>query len=115
MSGRRPWVYGVLLICLAAAGCRGGMASRRSITKAEPPLVETPGGSSSGVIEAAPNARPVTMVDRHPLLSKPREYYETSGQNRVVKAAAATVVGIPAGIVGELRQIVRGQPAAVNY
>jgi hypothetical protein len=29
-----------------------------------------------------------------------------------VKATAATVIGIPAGIVGEMRQIVVGQPAA---
>jgi hypothetical protein len=28
----------------------------------------------------------------------------------VVKAAAATVIGIPAGIFGELKQIVGGRP-----
>ena len=65
---------------------------------------------SKAVAESAPT-RAVTFIDRHPLFWKPRDYYEGSGSNPVVKTATATVIGIPAGIVGELRQIVSGVPA----
>jgi hypothetical protein len=57
----------------------------------------------------------MTWVDRHPLFTKPREYYDSSGSNKVVKTAAATVIGIPAGIFGELKQIVVGTPAQPRY
>ncbi len=57
--------------------------------------------------EATPE-RTVTYVDRHPLFSKPRQYWESSGDNKIVKTAAATFVGVPAGIYGELKQIVVG-------
>ncbi|GAC1327240.1 MAG: hypothetical protein NVSMB14_18130 [Isosphaeraceae bacterium] len=53
----------------------------------------------------------MSFVDRHPLFYKPREYYDTSGTNTLRRTAAATFLGIPAGIYGELRQIVRGRPA----
>jgi hypothetical protein len=59
-------------------------------------------------------ARPastLTWVDRHPLFSKPRDYYDNSGTNKVVKTAAAAVIGVPAGIFGELKQIVVGAPS----
>ena len=115
MRGRRPRALWMVVIAVAAAGCQGGLTGRRGSTRAEPPLVGATDGTSSGIIEAAPGARPVTMVDRHPLLYKPREYYETGGKNRIVKAAAATFVGVPAGIYGEIRQVVRGQPAGLNY
>ena len=113
MRRYRPAAALLLIAALAAAGCQGTAPGRR-LAKAEPALVDTPGDvAGSTVIEATP-PRPVTVVDRHPLLSKPREYYESSGKNKLVKATAATVIGIPAGIVGELRQIVRGQPQAVQ-
>jgi hypothetical protein len=61
-------------------------------------------------------ARNVTWVDRHPLFSKPRDIYEKTNNNSpVVKTAAATVIGIPSGILGELRQIVVGAPATPRY
>jgi hypothetical protein len=44
------------------------------------------------------------------VLSKPREYWESSGNNTIVKAAAATFVGVPVGLFGEVRQIVVGSP-----
>lgn len=106
MRGRRPLMLVAMVAAGMAVGCQGMGPSRR-IAKAEPPLVDAPGGTQ--VVEAPP-ARPVTFADRHPLFTKPREYYESSGSNKVVKAAAATVIGIPAGLFGEVRQIVRGQP-----
>ena len=68
-----------------------------------------------GAAVAVTPSNTVTWVDRHPLFSKPRDYYETSGDNKVVKAAAATVIGIPAGIFGELRQIVVGASTPPLY
>ena len=56
-----------------------------------------------------------TVVDRHPLFSKPRDYWETSGDNKVVKAAAATFVGVPVGIYGEFKQIIVGAPPEAQY
>jgi hypothetical protein len=92
---------------LAVAGCQG-VQTPRSVAVNEPPLdaVSEPGS----VVVAAPPPKQVTVVDRHPLFSKPREYYENTSSNKVVKTAAATVIGIPAGIVGEVRQIVIGRP-----
>ena len=54
----------------------------------------------------SPRAKTVTWVDRHPLFSKPRDYWDTSGDNKVVKAAAATFVGVPVGMYGEVKQII---------
>ena len=94
---------------LAAPGC--STPAKRSVASTEPGLSTLPG--DSGVV-VADRARPVpagdTIVDRHPLLSKPRQYYENSGNNKVTKTAAAAVLGVPAGLYGELKQIVVGTP-----
>jgi hypothetical protein len=57
----------------------------------------------------------MTFVDRHPLFYKPRDYYESSGSNGVVKTVSAVVVGVPVGIYGELKQIVVGTPPDPTY
>lgn len=108
-------VVGVALV--VGSGCQG-MAARRKVVVKEPALA-SPDGVGSTVIEEDPAdqlavAPPMTdsIVENHPLLSRPRDYYESSGNNKIVKTAAAVVVGVPAGIVGELRQIVRGRPVA---
>lgn len=114
-NGSRTLRAGLLLLAAlvpAMAGCRGTNGSR-SLFASEPPLIDPYGGGSGALVAEAP-ARQVTFVDRHPLLSKPAYYYESSGDNPLVKATAATVIGIPAGIVGEMRQIVVGQPAEVR-
>jgi hypothetical protein len=49
------------------------------------------------------------FVDRHPLLSAPRNYYRDSGDNPVVKVFAGTFVGVPVGVAREVGQIVYGQ------
>lgn len=104
MAARR-WAIAVLPMLLIGAGCQG-MGGHKSVASAEPPL--TAGAEGTAVVEAPP-PRTITFVDRHPLLSKPREYYNTTGNNKLAKAAAATVVGVPAGFVGEMRQIVVGR------
>jgi hypothetical protein len=57
----------------------------------------------------------LTFVERHPLLYKPRDYYESAGSNTAVKTAAAVVVGVPVGIVTEIKQIVVGAPPEPTY
>src|SRR5258708_31578933 len=106
MNGHR-WLIPVVLAVIAGAGCKS--PSRPAALAASEPALTVPGDPPPAVASTAP-ARTADWVDRHPLLSKPREYYESSGSNTAVKVAAATVVGIPAGIVGELRQIVVGRP-----
>ena len=103
----------LLAILLSASGCASG--ARRGGYVAEPPLsYADPDGGVPIAIET-PATQPVTIVDRHPLFSKPRDYYESSGNNGLVKAAAATFIGIPAGILGEARQIVVGRPPSARY
>jgi hypothetical protein len=104
------WVAASLLVI--APGCQSG-PSGRTVAAAEPPLVSP--AEPNGTVVHAPPPKTVTWADRHPLFTKPREYYDNSGNNKVVKAAAATVIGIPAGIVGELKQIVVGAPPDVRY
>jgi hypothetical protein len=106
------WLVSASLALLAMAGCTSSPSNRASLAASEPALA-VPGDPAPGVVAVQP-ARTVTIVDRHPLLSKPRQYYESSGNNTAVKVAAATVVGIPAGIVGELRQIVVGSAPAAS-
>lgn len=109
MTGPRRLAAGLLVL---ASGCHSG-PTPRSVASAEPPLTKS---SEPGVtvVETLP-PKTVTWADRHPLFTKPREYYASSGDNRIVKATAATVVGIPAGIYGELKQIVVGRPADAKF
>ena len=96
-------------------GCHSTPKASR-VASAEPGLSSGPiePGAGSTIVQS-PVARPVTFADRHPLFSKPRQYYDNSGNNKIVKAAAATVIGIPAGIVGEIKQIVVGAPPGAAY
>jgi hypothetical protein len=108
----RTWAAVALAAWLGAtaAGCHGPPARK---TAAAEPGLNDPGTT---VVEATPPAgSSLSWVDRHPLFSKPRDYYESSGNNTIVKTAAATVIGIPAGIIGEIRQIVVGAPGQTRY
>ena len=106
------WLLVALLLSVAVPGCGGG-PSKRTLASSEPALLP-PGESEPPMISRAkPVATPstVSVVDRHPLLSKPRDYYENTGSNKVAKTAAAAFIGVPVGIFGELKQIVVGTPA----
>lgn len=105
----RPLVLAAL--ALAVAGCRGTHGPH-SLAASEPPLID-PYGGGTAIAEVPPPAQ-VSFIDRHPLLSRPRYYYQSSGDNPIVKATAATVIGIPAGILGEMKQIVVGRPPEVR-
>lgn len=63
-----------------------------------------------GAMSAAPAIpQEKSYVDRHPLLSSPRNYYRDSGDNAVVKVLAGTFIGVPVGIAKEAWQIGYGQ------
>src|SRR5262245_30399830 len=106
MCGHRRFASCLLAVLMAScAGCQG-TGPRRSAPEPGLSAAIEPGES---VVEA-PRPRTISYVDRHPVLSKPREYWESSGNNTIVKAAAATFVGVPVGLFGEVRQIVVGSP-----
>ncbi len=103
------WTLAAFLMAGSAVGCGG--PSKRTLASSEPALV-TEGSPEVAIVD---RAKPVpgsdSVVDRHPLFSKPRDYYENTGKNKVTKTAAAAFIGVPVGIFGELRQIVVGAPA----
>src|SRR5947209_6008336 len=104
------WTVAALLAALAASGCSGG-PSKRTLASSEPGLSAAPGDSGVAIVDRAkPVPGSTAFADRHPLFSKPRQYYENTGTNKVTKTAAAAVLGVPAGIYGELKQIVVGAP-----
>jgi hypothetical protein len=99
-----------------SAGCQSA-GPRRTVVTPEPGLAG-PVDSDTTVADGKGNgtpARTVGWVDRHPLFSKPRDYWDRSGDNKIVKAAAATFVGVPVGMYGEVKQIIVGTPAAPPY
>lgn len=110
---RIHWTAPALLALTLLSGCHNS-GSRRSLVPSEPALAPTADSGGTSIVTTPPT-KSVTFVDRHPLFSKPRQYYESSGDNKIVKTAAATVVGVPAGIVGELKQIVVGAPVEPKY
>ncbi|MFO0958509.1 MAG: hypothetical protein U0800_13955 [Isosphaeraceae bacterium] len=107
-------------IAASALGCRsgGGSVSQRPIFSSagsEPPLIignAEPGGSVAAASPPSVVARAPSWVDRHPMFSKPRQMYESTNGNAVVKSGSAVLVGVPVGVVGEIRQVFTGnQPS----
>jgi len=103
-------VFGGMAL-LGIVGCKSATPSKRAMTANEPPLT-VPGEPQPGAVADKPASGSTAFVDRHPLLYKPKQMYDKSGDNKVVKVAGATLVGVPMGILGELRQIVVGRPPA---
>ena len=99
-------------------GCQAA-GTRRPSTVVSPAPTVTEGGQSDGAVAEktiTPGpVRTVGFVDRHPLFSKPKEYWDSSGDKKIVKAAAATFIGVPAGFVGEFKQIITGAPPEPRY
>ncbi len=106
ISGR--YLLAGVLALVAFAGC-SGTSSRRVAAKPEPPLLD--GGAPATIVEAPP-ATSVTWADRHPLFARPKQYYDSTNSGKLGKTARATFVGVPSGFVGEIKQIVVGQPAS---
>jgi hypothetical protein len=106
MRIRKPLALGVCVLAVAAiTGC--AQSRPRRVAAAEPPLISDSTGDTT-VVEA-PVARPVTFADRHPMFSRPKQYYDNTNGNKFSKTAAATVIGVPSGFVAEIKQIVVGQ------
>lgn len=100
-----------------AAGCQSWGPTRTVVTP-EPPLAgpaTTEGVTVADGTRDIPPPKSVTWVDRHPLFYKPRDYYESSGSNTLVKVGAATFVGVPVGFFYEVKQIVVGNPPEPRF
>ena len=107
MSTRVRWVMLAVLLAAPAAGCHRREYVRRRPLAADPPLISAePALTDPALVDP----RRPAFVERHPVFRKPVEYSERGGPSPIRKAAAATFVGIPAGILGEMRQIVVGSP-----
>ncbi len=103
-------VPALMAALLVASGCSGG-PSKRTLASTEPGLSTVPGDADVAIVDRAkPVPSSTAFVDRHPLFSRPRDYYEKTDTNKAGKTAAAAVIGVPAGIYGELKQIVVGAP-----
>jgi hypothetical protein len=117
MRGYRVFAIGLLVCAFGmSSGCKSNSSSTRTVVSPEP-SISSAAGSDSVIVEGnpPPPVKTVGVVDRHPLFSKPRDYWESSGDNKIVKAAAATFVGVPVGMYGEVKQIIVGAPPATSY
>lgn len=121
MNGlRRSSCVGAAVLVAAGmlSGCRS--APRRTAS-AEPgmtvaaPTLGAPIEPDGTDVSTAPAGTGVAWYDRHPLFAKPRHYYDSTQSNKAVKLGVATVVGVPAGVFGELKQIVSGASTAPKY
>ena len=108
------------VLALAAgliSGCQTA-GTKRPATVISPAPAVSDAGDRRAVAEKTISTAPVrrcSFADRHPLFYKPRQYWETSGDNKIVKAAAATFIGVPAGFVGEVKQIFVGRRRRRDY
>jgi len=108
------WIVLLLLAVPFSNGCKGHH-KRRYAVYPEPAPCATPVEGGVPIAEGPTMLKPLSFVDRHPLFSKPRDYYEDTDYNPIVKTAAAVIVGVPAGIVGEVKQIVNGPKNSAQY
>ncbi|MGO9597073.1 MAG: hypothetical protein ACLP7Q_03535 [Isosphaeraceae bacterium] len=108
MRGHR-WLTaaGLALLASLTLGCHGTGSTR--VSSAPEPSLSGAIDNNTAVAETN-TPKTVSYVDRHPLLSKPRDYWDSAGNNTIVKAGAATFIGVPVGIYGEIKQIVVGTP-----
>ena len=79
MRGHRWLAVVVVMVVLATAGCQG-TGSRRTASAPEPAL--SGALDSGGTLAETRPAKTVTVVDRHPLFSKPREYWDLRATTR---------------------------------
>lgn len=107
MSTQARWVVWFALLATLTTGCQKKEFIRNQSVVMDPQLMAmdpTWGDPMLG------EPRRATFVDRHPLLRKPVEHYAMAGPKKVHRLAAATFIGIPAGVLGEARQIIVGCP-----
>lgn len=104
---------------LLAAGCHGSNRRASRLAAAEPSLelpadggtiIQGDASGDSGTIVASAPPGGSKFVDRHPMFSAPRDFYNNTNSNKIVKTGAAVVVGVPVGVYGEVKQIFTGGP-----
>jgi hypothetical protein len=119
MRGNRKLHIGALILAVwVVPGCQSAGTKRPSTVISPAPAVGEAGnleGESADRTVSTTPPRTVTFADRHPLFKKPREYWDSSGDKKIVKAAAATFIGVPAGFVGEVKQIIVGAPPEPRF
>jgi hypothetical protein len=101
------WIQSGLCAALVAGvmGCQGMSHKGGMMASREPALVPDDGTT----VVVAPPPSSDGWAERHPLVMKPKQYYDNTQGNKFVKGAAATVIGVPAGLLGEMKQIVVGR------
>jgi len=95
----------IVVAVAGIAGCQGMSHKSGMLASNEPALVPDDGTT----VVVAPPPSSDGWAERHPLVMKPKQYYDNTQGNKLVKGAAATVIGVPAGLLGEMRQIVVGR------
>jgi hypothetical protein len=108
MRDRVLLIAGALALAFVCGGC-ALHKKQRSIAASDPVIIE---GAAGVPVGGAPGVRKATFVDRHPLLARPRDVYHNTCHGPIIKTTAATFVGVPAGVVHEVKQIVCGIPPA---
>ncbi len=119
MRGIRWRSTAVLSMAVALlSGCQTAGSKRPATVISPAPAVGDASDPDKAVAGRTITTAPVqttSFADRHPLFNKPRQYWETAGDNKIVKVAAATFIGVPAGFVGEVKQIFVGAPPQPIY
>jgi hypothetical protein len=119
MRGNRWKTMGVLALAVALiSGCQTAGSKRPATVISPSPAVSDAAGPDRAVAERTITTAPVqtaSFADRHPLFNKPKQYWDTAGDNKIAKVARATFIGVPAGFVGEVKQIFAGAPPQVTY
>jgi hypothetical protein len=119
MRGNRWRSIGVLALAFALiSGCQTAGSKRPATVISPAPTVSDAAQPDNAVAERTITTAPVrtaSFTDRHPLFTKPRQYWESSGDNKIVKVARTTFIGVPAGVVGEVKQIFVGAPPQLPY
>jgi hypothetical protein len=108
----------IVLMVGLITGCQTAGTKRPATVVSPAPVMSDASDAERPASEKTISTAPVGTVrfaDRHPLFTKPKQYWETSGDNKIVKAAAATFIGVPVGFVGEVKQIFVGVPPETRY
>jgi hypothetical protein len=108
MRERFLLIAGALALAFVCGGC-ALHKKQRAIVMSDPVIIE---GTAEALPGAPPAIRKATFVDRHPLLARPRDVYHNTSHGPIIKTTAATFVGVPAGVIHEVKQIVCGIPPA---
>ncbi len=107
MFRRNILLAGMLVVVATSTGCHKHKNQMRGT--ALDSVVSSPQFESMAMDGCAPTGK-TACVDRHPMLYKPRDVFNNVDHGPIMKTAAATFVGVPAGIAGEVGQVFHGCP-----